>query len=101
MEISFYYLLLVVVIFIIWYLLKIYIIINYDSCFCVYLKIYIILGIVAFIYLIYHLQSHKCNHSNCLIDTIKYSNIKVWSIILFISILIIIMTKYKTFAIKY
>ena len=99
MEIWLIYSLLIMFIYTIWTIMQEYIVKNHDDCFCVNYKIYIVAGLISFIYLMYHLKSHECTHSKTLMGTIKYSNIKVWSIILFISILIIIVAKYWVLAV--
>jgi len=99
MEPWLYYTIIIALIYTIWTIMQEYIIKKHDNCFCINLKIYIIAGIVAFLYLLYHVNSAECNHSKSLKDVLTYSDNKVWLIILIIGILIIVATKYWLFAV--
>jgi uncharacterized membrane protein len=99
MEPWLYYALMIALIYTIWTILQEYIIKKHDDCSCINFKIYIIAGLIAFIYLLYHVKSNECKHSKSLKEVISYTDNKVWIMILIIGILIIIATRYWTFAV--
>jgi uncharacterized membrane protein len=99
MEPWLYYALVIAIIYTIWTILQEYIIKKHDDCSCINFKIYIIAGLIAFLYLLYHVKSRECKHSKTITDVLKYSDNKVWIMILIIGILVIIATRYWTFAV--
>ena len=61
---------------------------NKSKCYCLSLKVYVIAGIIAFLFLIFHIKSNCTNHEN-IIDIFKEPK-SIYVIFIVISICILI-----------
>lgn len=82
-----------VFIYTIWTIIYEEIVKNHDNCFCIQLKIYMMIGIFAFIYFIYHIQ-YECKHGKTVKDSIYATSNMAYIYALIIAILSIIANKY-------
>ena len=87
------YSLIVVIIYAIWTLIYEEIVKKHDNCFCMQLKIYMIVGILSFLYFLYHIQS-DCNHGKTIKESINGTSNKAYLYIIIIAILSIMANKF-------
>ena len=87
-----YYSLLIIIIYTIWTVTYEVIIKNHDNCLCVPLKMYIITGIFAVLFYLYHINT-ECKHGNT-INIFNTTSIKVILMLAFISFLILLSNRY-------
>lgn len=87
------YSLIVVIIYAIWTLIYEEIIKKHDNCFCMQLKIYMIVGILSFLYFLYHIQS-ECNHGKTIKESIDGTSNKAYFYIMIIAVLSIMANKF-------
>ena len=80
-----------IILYTIWTIIFEYIVKKHTSCFCITLKTYIIAGILAFIYLIYHIK-HNCKHFNNLSDIKNISSVLLL-LIVFMALCVLITNK--------
>ena len=71
---------------------------NKSECYCQSLKVYIIAGIVAFLFLVYHIKN-KCEHHNNITDIFKEST-SIYILFIAISICIMISNYYWVQAVQ-
>jgi uncharacterized membrane protein len=87
------YSLFVVIIYAIWTLIYEEIIKKHDNCFCMQLKIFMIVGILAFLYFLYHIQS-DCNHGKTIKESLNALSKKAYIYIIIIAMLSILANKF-------
>ncbi len=89
MELWIKYSILIAVIYTLWTILWEFLLKKSKSkCYCHSLKVYIMAGIVAFLFLIYHIKT-KCDHHNKISDIFKESKL-IYTLFIVISICILI-----------
>ena len=71
---------------------------NKSKCYCLSLKVYIMAGIIAFLFLIYHVKS-KCDHHDTFSDIFKETK-SMYLIFIIIAICILISNYYWVKAIQ-
>ena len=69
-----------------------------SKCYCHSLKVYIMAGVIAFLFLIYHIKT-KCEHHENIIDIFKESK-SIYALFIVISICILISNYYWVKAIE-
>jgi drug/metabolite transporter (DMT)-like permease len=90
----FMYSLIVVIIYTLWTLLYEQIIKKQDDCFCMPLKIYMIVGILAFLFFLYHVKN-ECKHACTIKENImEKTSFKGYSYIFIIAILILLSNRF-------
>lgn len=83
------YSILIAVIYTLWTILWEFLIKKSKSkCYCNSLKVYVIAGIIAFVFLIYHIKT-KCKHHENITDIFKESK-SIYTLFFFISLCILI-----------
>jgi len=71
---------------------------NKEKCHCLSLKVYVMVGIVAFLYLIFHIK-YKCNHHEKISDIFKESK-SIYLLFIVIAICILISNYYWVKAVE-
>ncbi len=87
------YSLIVVIIYTVWTLLYEEIVKKHDDCACMPLKMYMIVGVLALIFFIYHVK-HECKHGDKISSCIKSTNTKVFIYISVIAIFILLSNRF-------
>ncbi len=85
------YSLYLVILYTLWTIIFEYIIKKYTNCFCVTLATYVVAGILAFIFLVYHIK-YSCKHFDNLGDVRNTSGV-ILVLILFMGLCVLITNK--------
>jgi uncharacterized membrane protein len=87
------YSLIVVIIYTVWTILYEEILKKHDDCACMPLKMYMIVGILALIYFIYHVK-HECKHGDKITHSLKSTNSKVFIYISIIAVFVLLSNRF-------